>query len=555
MRSSNLWPLLSGTVSLRRGALASALVLTAGTAGIGGANTGSAEWVDPLAAQTGTVAPARWIDPVTGASNHHLTPGSPVRQGPTFAGRIPLTPGSGPLPPIAELPIALFESVAFGDTDHDAKNEIILYNGSNGDFHFRVLEDQGDDTYTEEYAGPSLIPYAVSDLDGDGLSEVIGQDGNWIYVYESPDVSSHPTLLAWRSPLLENIVGYTAVGDTDRDGKMEIIHSRNPWEGDSALLIYESTGNNSFSLVLEAPTGRGDKGRKAIGDFDQDGLIEIVFCGLEGDLHVFESSADDTWTETFTLETGVYNAFWCIGGEDTDGNGKPEFFLQGSRIQGWTTYVFEASGNDTYEIVDTLVEDDGYVGLSSCALAQLELGGPTYYITDIAEHLSIYEPIGPGNWEKVYEQPDPNGTWHHGVFSHDVNQNGRDELVWTTGGNFATLVLESPNDPSDIGGQSGSNGSGLADAQGRLGSLRVAPNPVTGTATLENVATILEQRQVRTDRLRLELLDASGRRIRSERFDPDVPRWNAGSLPTGRYMLRLSAEHGPIAAGPVTIVR
>ena len=567
MRSFPLSPVFSATGlsrTIRGVAFTSALAASATVAGSATPDSGtgtdrpvahSVRFLDPVSGNridpsaTGIAVPLR--SPLDLSAGERTDPGIPGTA--TFS-----------LTQVSELPLALFESLAFGDTDHDAQGEAVLYNGGSGDFHFRVLEEQGNDVYTEEYAGPSLIPYAVSDLDGDGLSEVIGQDGNWVYVYESESVSSYPNLIAWRSPVLENIVGFTAVGDTDRDGKMEIIHSRNPWEGESSLLIYETNGDDAFSLVLDLPTGEGDKGRKAIGDFDQDGLVEIVFGGLNGDLHVIESSADDVWTETFTLETGLFNSFWCIGGQDTDGNGKPEFFLQGSRIEGWSTYIFEATGNDTYGIVNTLIEDDGYVGLSSCTLAQLEPGGPTYYVSDIAERLSIYQPVGPGDWQKILEQPDPDGTWHHGVFAYDANGNGRDELFWCTGGDFATLVLEAPSDPSAVdetGRLDEPFVTGGHDRDGmfaRFAPLHVAPNPVRDVATLwhsspSQVSTAWQDGE--TDGLRIEVLNGTGRRVRTEPFDPSAPRWNTDALPAGRYVLRLYSEAGTIAAGPVTVIR
>src|SRR5262249_48064958 len=144
----------------------------------------------------------------------------------------------------------------------------------------------------------------------------------YVQVFESPDASSYPSQLVWSSPYLSNFGGYTAIGDTDRDGRMEIIQSVN---GPDRLAIFECAGDNSFTQVYNgAISGTSDTGEKVIADLDGDGLIEIATCGSPGVLNIFESPADNVWVRSFVASTGMWNAYTIDGGWDTDGNGKPE---------------------------------------------------------------------------------------------------------------------------------------------------------------------------------------------------------------------------------------
>ncbi len=106
-----------------------------------------------------------------------------------------------------------------------------------------LWEHRGEDVYSLEASGSSyLITYALADLDQDGRSELIGQTSGYVKVLESVDAHSYPSQLVWSSPYLSNFAGTTAIGDTDGDGKMEIIQSVN---GSGGLVIFECVGDNT----------------------------------------------------------------------------------------------------------------------------------------------------------------------------------------------------------------------------------------------------------------------------------------------------------------------
>lgn len=293
-----------------------------------------------------------------------------------------------------------------------------------------------------------MIPYAAGDLDKDGKAEIIGQTGFKVQVYESVDSTSYPTELVWSSPDLSNVGGNTTIGDTDRDGRMEIIHSQNFFGGNSNLIIFENTGDDTFEQVYSSTVfGNASSGEKAITDLDGDGLLEIAFIGGGGWVYVYESPANDTWEVIWTDLTGMHNSYATEGGLDTDGNGKPELFVYGQVFGAsvyWTTMVYEASGDDEFARVATFSVEDPYTGATHNALGNLDGAGFEEYLMDSHVGLWIYRATSEGQWSQIeyIDDPHPNKT-HAGVYAYDVNRNGKPEVIWE--GWPTTVIYEPPS--------------------------------------------------------------------------------------------------------------
>ena len=71
-------------------------------------------------------------------------------------------------------------TLAFGDTDHDGRNEIIKIAAP---CSYRIFEEQGNGVYALQYSGPCLYPMATGDLDEDGLSDLVGESSCCIQIY------------------------------------------------------------------------------------------------------------------------------------------------------------------------------------------------------------------------------------------------------------------------------------------------------------------------------------------------------------------------------------
>ncbi len=434
-----------------------------------------------------------------------------------------------PLTLLANLEFSYAGAMDFGDTDHDGAIELVFGGGSLNSW--RIWEYRGHNTYALEDSGTSdLIPYAVGDLDQDGQSEIIGQTSGYVQVFESVNASSHPSQLVWSSPYLSNVGGYTTIGDTDRDGRMEIIQSVNGNGSTSGLAIFENTGDNTLTSVFNGTlAGPSATGEKLIADLDGDGKLEIALCGSPGWLHVFESPADNTWVLTFRGWTGLYNAYTIAGGQDTDGNGNPEIFVTGTRFANSTAYyctiIYESTGDNTFAAVDTLIADEG-VGSGASAVCNVDAVGKDEFLFRAGgTGIRVFGASTIGKWDWVAMAYGPGG----GVHTFDLNGNGIPEVIWQY---FTTRVFEYPGTITDTAFAWQPN------------TLDIVPNPCRGQATLRLT------RGAETA-ARLAVFDARGRMVERRSIEPSGRSivWRSQDLPAGQYFVRLEDLRGRVLAG------
>lgn len=465
--------------------------------------------------------------------------------------------------------VATFENVqaghvVFGDSDHDGQAEI-LYRAVNAQANSltRIIERNPDGHFTLVAEVPGLIPLAIGDIDQDGRTDLVGKAGSFIRVHESADQFSNPSALAWEILSETNVNGRIAIADTDGDGRMEIIHEY--FTNTMRMEIYECTGDNSYALRFRftnppqpepGSTGKAWPSSEMtsaqqprgllVGDLDGDGRREIVFSDENGVLRVFESFADDSWTQTFIASTGLINPRVVAGAEDANANGLQEIWLAGDDAEAFNRriFIFEPTIQDTFSCIDTLTTVDGASGGQSGTLAHLDHEDRWRFVWNVRRRLEIYI-YQNGQWsiEKIYHDPDPN---HFEIRATDLDHNGRDEIVWLGNGlNTESWVLEEPTIPSDTSAGS---------PRRTIETLRVFPCPTrnSGVVFIEPALAA----QVR----QWDVFDASGRRVISWRAAgaeaADQRQFPAGHLQPGLYFLRATDSDGvPLATGRVTVVR
>jgi hypothetical protein len=447
---------------------------------------------------------------------------------------------------IAQIYPVAAAGTAFGDTDHDLNNEIFMYVNDTYSYHYRILENQGDNTYTDEYSGDELIPYGVGDFDRDGLADLVGQRSDRIVVYEALDANSYPTRLAWTSPPLMNVECFLRVADTDQDGRDEFLYSYNPFSGMSKFYIFENTGNDTYTQVYVTPMGYNDNtGEKVVADLDNDGRTEIAMCGLLGVVYVIECLGNNTWNRVWTsATTGLFNAYGCEGGDDTNNDGWREFFVSGSSDPHWCweTQVFEATGNNLFQMAASLQTSDGYLGLGLNAYGELDGVPPAEFISEGNSHFWIWRPNVTGGWDLSQTVPDPLGAGHIQLVCSDVNGNGRAEVFWLGEDEIhssnRSLVLEADL-PASLAGET------PATIPVRL---RVAPNPCRAGSALRLSDGVGVS-------ARLSMFDGAGRLMGTPEVDPSGSFRCPVDVPAGVYWLRLGESNRRQGAWGKIVVR
>lgn len=126
--------------------------------------------------------------------------------------------------------------VVFGDANHNGKVEMYrgIYVSENQAFT-RVYEFDSDMSYTITDIPFYAVPWALGDIDGNGLSELVVQSGDpfpgpngYLRIYESPDPNSFPSVLKQEFTLPNRKVVYHAVlvqRKMDFRGSVDCEHS------------------------------------------------------------------------------------------------------------------------------------------------------------------------------------------------------------------------------------------------------------------------------------------------------------------------------------------
>lgn len=442
------------------------------------------------------------------------------------------------------------------DTDRDSLYEIIFlsrvnfyteaiwfYEQTPGDpFQFQLVDSImiGNDTIV-------FRPWAIVDADNDGFYDMICDwaaliDRPPIYgmmVRESADSFSFPLNEVWCDTIQTGAGFPKSAYDIDQDGFTEFIN--NNAEPPNRVWIYEAIGDNQYDTVFTCdPDTIGwdsPKSTYAFGDFDLDGKIEFAMGGMSAGalgatFWVYESFGNNQYEQVCQSYLLTRNIFDCFSVQDADGDGRMEFVIKGYV---WGTrfdaFIFEATNNNTYEIIDTFVfppsgpdmcySDAGDVdgdGTPEIIIA----AGNTAYIIKAAENDSFYifdAIVGGAN-----------------IRVHDLDRDGDCEII-ASGLNYTYIYNYVPP--------------GITEERSSFlpGIIcEIVPNPFSDRL---DIKWQMDNAGRNTKDFSLKIYDVSGRLLRQ--FDypriklSDSITWdgkdkNGRELPNGVYLIRLETS-------------
>jgi len=350
------------------------------------------------------------------------------------------------------------------DTDHDLAQELLFctfFRGNNRQglaFYERAPDGSYGLVYADTTGSQSrgidpaaLFPFAAGYLDQDGLTDLIGTNGeclgDTVYLivcqHEALSHNTYPETLVWYGRYAQNCAQSERVylTDLDQDGRREILFSREGTE----VRVYENNGDNSCRLVATAP-GMSGLSCFAVGDFDQDGRTEFASAGIGWHNHVWmwKCIGNDEYVLYGSHGIELPNGHDIFEGDDCDGNGKPEFFVGFAAIQkdGWNMYLYQfedngAGGYDTFRIATGVCGTDWWWGRQS-KCGDVDGDGIPEVVWSLSTSLRVLKGVGPHQYEQA------GYWWNHGandlsVNIADVNNDGYNEII-CSGSNY-TYVL------------------------------------------------------------------------------------------------------------------
>jgi type IX secretion system substrate protein len=277
---------------------------------------------------------------------------------------------------IASLPIeGGYNRLLMSDCDHNGKSDFI-YRGIGAKLYF--VENQGSNVFTVVDSISSLfyIPLAVGDFDGDSLTDLAVQEGNFVRVLESNSYNSFPKTIVW-SYTLSGPFGegrfeqYGQMTDLDNDGRKEILMTTNTFplfSGYGYVSIFENVSDNNYNRIFYYGLNYPNSvlGYISSGDYDNNNKLEFACsAGVSDSLYVFEAVANDTFRLKFKTYTGLTNQYPVVTGSDLDNDGKREIFVSGDNFSqpGFRNIqMYEASSGDAFSLNCTITQFTNLIG-------------------------------------------------------------------------------------------------------------------------------------------------------------------------------------------------
>jgi hypothetical protein len=261
------------------------------------------------------------------------------------------------------------------------------------------------------------------------------------YIFQNSAQGQLPTVLVW-SDTLNNNFWSSCFADVDNDNTKEILGF-----GNSGLRIlkYNGTLFSEFSQLpfINQNGAEANSQNVVVGDFDGDGLNEIVFTNLvfpnqnssipSTAVSLFKYSGNNNFTRIYSLIVDKFIKGDNIVSGDFFGDGKKEFAIgftskDDDPVQYYSVYVFKYS-NGTY-IINNVVDiynnkTDASVSTKSGNIDTdnkdeiLVNAGNCFYILKYDLNVSDYKPVfyldGINSVNQIIYDFDKNGTKEFGL--------------------------------------------------------------------------------------------------------------------------------------------
>ncbi len=320
-----------------------------------------------------------------------------------------------------------FENDGFGDL------EIYSFDGSR---------------FTRRDTTPVWAPRGFGDSDGDGLLEVLGQDGGRGIVMEQPAPGTSPLRSVMWADTTSGDAYVNGFFDFDGDGRDELYaHSgeeANPyyyvsrWNGSR----YDEVAKlmNTTPYPPQAPFNRFGNSEGVTGDFDGDGLPELLVADNDNDFLIFERGADGGFREVWRNENPGSEGSPLFAAADLDGDGADEIIIAYRTRTGlnadreyeppfWTVRVYRRFDDGT----ETLLWSDRFTNVRFSIDLRSTVGGfdldgrPGEDVV-----LSLYPGLYVLTWDAAAKTLVPawwrDGVLNYKLMAHDFNGDGLTEL-------------------------------------------------------------------------------------------------------------------------------
>jgi len=422
--------------------------------------------------------------------------------------------------PTDELPT----DMALGDLNGDGWLDLVVANHGDAVSTVSVLLGGGNGTFgpaTNFGTADSPDHLAIGDLNGDGKLDLATASGSGTF---SVLLGAGDGTFGTHSDYTVGSIEGMALGDLNHDGKPDLCVTNT---GATTVAVYLGNGNGTFGPVAKYGTGAYPR-NVAIGDLDGDGTPDLAVGNTNASVSVLRGNGDGTFQNKIDYPTGNYLVALAIG--DVNGDGRPDLAMACS---GDSAKVLLGQPGGSFA---TMAGYHVGVAPTSIAICDLDSDGKPDLVVACSNLDGVSVLLGNGNGTFRDRTDLGTGTSPIAVAIGDFNADGRLDVAAANLWSSDVAILLNTWSTLAVGADVLPAGVELATP---------FPNPSRSHVQLRFAVPA-------AGRVRLEIYDAQGRRIRTlvdELMTPGryARTWN-GAAPsgsqvrTGVYFVRLSAN-------------
>jgi hypothetical protein len=376
-------------------------------------------------------------------------------------------------------------TIQSGDVNGDDLDDLLLAG-------IGVKINNGDGTFTDVFTN---IPHSdpnevllIRDLNHDGKSDIIVKNDDIIEIHlgHGNGIFSPFGVITL---MINNGVPRAEItmGDFDNDGNIDIVCIT----FDGVLFFYKGNGDGTFSSGQKVAEYQWNSGYfpMSVGDFNLDGNLDIATSNyVYNSVSLYMGNGDGTFRSSNTFGVGdhleILSALTAIVTEDFNQDGKPDLAVTRSIAADGgfgfgAVYVLIGNGDGTFQSLQQLPADRNPVSIVTG-----DFNGD--HLVDLAAAnresatISLYLGSGDGTFQAPQFYPSEGPGYPSYLVASDFNQDGRTDIA-VLALNQVNLLLGKPSPPLVFQPNPAFDGSGKA-----VTVTLTAAGPLTGlpTATL-----------------------------------------------------------------------
>ncbi len=284
---------------------------------------------------------------------------------------------------------------------------------------FFARNDYAEGSLTNNYA-------QVGDVNGDGIRDLVTLGNSGLTVWFG---NGDGTFRFGRSSSSVPAVEATTfvLADLNRDGKLDVVLP-NPLPTvlklSSYIAVALGNGDGTFKPVVQYPLNEPGLNHVAVGDFNGDGVPDVVATGRSAGVWLLTGIGDGTFHPA-QLTIPLLNAF-NISVADLNGDGKLDLVVTAPAAGGGFD-IFFGNGDGTFATPQVFTLDQGPVAL---AVGPLTRGGPPGIAVNWSGSNSVYLYFGDGkgafSGPRIVTLP---AGYRDGLSIGDMNGDGIPDLL------------------------------------------------------------------------------------------------------------------------------